>query len=312
MSLIPSPDARAVVAAVDRLTTQFGRLADALSTRADAPSGYHPTGVRPEPTTAPDTPSPIAGQVAPWPPARPDSVAAWLDHVAAEQPAPADEEQQRTDRREQLRTLVARLDRGGLLSPGDCTRLRQHIDAEQHEADTLRAITADHRVETRALREKLERYGQEAKEQRERAEQAEAERDRYARSEMEEQSRAEQAQAAIARVRKALDDRPPILNAEGKGITDYETGWRDHDAVVRAALDGTEQQPEAQPDENARLIAEYQAAVLRVLAVSDNPLNGHAPAGPEQEAYVRGWRFAIHEVRRAIESSEQQPITKEN
>ncbi|MEU7381529.1 hypothetical protein AB0A91_16305 [Streptomyces sp. NPDC042207] len=56
----PSPDARAVVRAIDALSAQVRRIADALSTTTDAPSGYQPTGVRPEPTTAPDTPSPLA------------------------------------------------------------------------------------------------------------------------------------------------------------------------------------------------------------------------------------------------------------
>jgi chromosome segregation ATPase len=57
---ILSPDVRAVVRALDALTTQVRRIADQRSTPVVAPSGYQPTGVRPEPTTSPDTPSPLA------------------------------------------------------------------------------------------------------------------------------------------------------------------------------------------------------------------------------------------------------------
>ncbi|MFD8251928.1 hypothetical protein [Streptomyces werraensis] len=287
----PSPDARAVVAAVDRLTTQVRRLADTRQTPTDDATTtcdalYTRTGllttrcIRPAnhktprhtdsggrnwseavaiypiadaPTTTADDgprcvcgdPIELTGDPAGWIhspgsntpclDARPNLARASVEASVRDQAPADDEEQQRTHRREQLRTLLARLDRGGLLSPGDCTRLRQHIAAEQHEADTLRAITADHRVETRALREKLERYGQEAKEQRERAEQAEAERDRYARSEMEEQAHAEQAQAAIERVRTecAAIERD-MYGAEDDGM---------RVAIVRilAALDRAEQ-----------------------------------------------------------------------
>jgi hypothetical protein len=49
-------------------------------------------------------------------------------------------------------------------------------------------------------------------------------------------------QAAIDRVRKALDDRPPLIaGATGQPASEYEAGWRDHDLIVRRALDGTEQ-----------------------------------------------------------------------
>ncbi|WTC56866.1 hypothetical protein OH715_16970 [Streptomyces cellulosae] len=121
----PSPDARAVVAAVDRLTTQFGRFADALSTRADAPSGYQPTGVRPEPTTAPDTPSPIAGQV-------------------------AAEEEHRRARRDSLHNLLARLERTGL-HPGEKAALREHLEAEMRDTDTARAVAVGNLRHVRML-----------------------------------------------------------------------------------------------------------------------------------------------------------------
>lgn len=59
----------------------------------------------------------------------------------------------------------------------------------------------------------------------------------------------DQAQAAVERVREALDNRPPvILESTGEPISEFEAGWRDHDLMVRFALDGpteTEQQPDA-------------------------------------------------------------------
>ncbi|MFE1264425.1 hypothetical protein ACFW5X_28345 [Streptomyces albogriseolus] len=294
----PSPDARAVVAAVDRLTTQVRRLADTRQTPTDDAT-----------TTCDASTLGIANRhLGPCvlrdghdgPVHRGPEGETWATVVAeahtladgteagfrAALAAAADEEQQRTERRRSLRVLLNRLNNGLPFTASEAQLLTRHVADEITDANDGRKRAEQADAVTAETKRLLERRTTTLRE------------------------RAERAEAAIERVRKALDDRPPILNAEGQGITDYETGWRDHDAVVRAALDGTEQPTEAQPDENARLIAEYQAAVLRVLAVSDNPLNGHAPAGPEQEAYVRGWRFAIHEVRRAIESSEQ-PTTKE-
>ncbi|MEV5659819.1 hypothetical protein [Streptomyces flaveolus] len=151
-----SADARAVVAAVDRLTTQVSRVADALSTPDtrtevtaddapttpdDGPCAHHPSapvigGVCGGCTQYPaDMPAPAARKLAHPVPA--EAYAAWTEQAPA-----ADEDQQRTTRREQLHNLLARLDRGGLLSTFDHTRLRALVDDEVREADTVRAVAA--------------------------------------------------------------------------------------------------------------------------------------------------------------------------
>jgi hypothetical protein len=91
-------------------------------------------------------------------------------------PALVDDEAQRTFRRDSLHSLLGRAQRLGL-TWDEGALLRQHVEAEMHDADIARAVAADHRVENRALREKLERYGTEAQQQQRRAAQAERERD---------------------------------------------------------------------------------------------------------------------------------------
>ena len=221
-----SHDARAVVRAIDALTTQVQRLADARQT----PTVRVGDGVS---TTADDVPTPdftsplsaievrVPCPHCPPPAMIPRSLIA--EHIAREHPeqAPAaDEDAQRTVRRERLLNLLARLQRGGMTAE-EKVALRQHVEAEMREADTARAEA-----------QRQERMGLSA---------IRAAKKLLERRTTTLRGRAERAEAAIERVLKALDDRPPILNAEGQGVSDYETGWRDHDRVVRAALDGTEQ-----------------------------------------------------------------------
>jgi hypothetical protein len=201
-----SPDARHLVRALDALTTQVRRIADAVSTRADAPSGYHPTGVRPEPTTAPDTPSPIAGQT-----------------------TAADEDQAlKWARRESLLVLLTRLQRGRTLTEDEARTLRHHVETEMREADTARAVARGNRQHVQTIVPEIDRLAAELEDAEQRADGFRVQRD--------------QAQAATERVRKALDDRPPLIaGATGQPASDYEAGWHDHDRMVRRALDGTEQ-----------------------------------------------------------------------
>jgi len=63
------------------------------------------------------------------------------------------EDAQRTTRRDSLRVLLGRAAAG--LTPDEDAMMRQHVEAEQREVDIALAVIADHRVEGRALREKL-------------------------------------------------------------------------------------------------------------------------------------------------------------
>ncbi|MEU9597170.1 hypothetical protein AB0E06_10195 [Streptomyces sp. NPDC048109] len=260
MSTTPSRDARAVVAAVDRLTTQVKRLADAQSTPVaiirdgvttpldapttttdDGPCAQHPDaptigglcgGCTQYPADFParETPSMRLGRV---------SVEASIrDHFPA-----ADEDAQRATRREQLHNLLARLDHGGLLSPGDCTRLRVLVDTEVRAADTARAafahLAGTYKAERRrgdALAEErnqawAERDAEQARLRdllRSESQRGNKAIDREATAEQAaEETRAEleQAQAALERVRALLDSHLGPLAT----------------AAVRRALDGTNQ-----------------------------------------------------------------------
>ncbi|MGQ5576052.1 hypothetical protein [Streptomyces sp. ECR3.8] len=261
----PSPDARAVVAAVDRLTTQLSELGaeirrasesqlrclvDIRQTPDDAPTttaGRPVAGIDPstDPVMVVGHWHPMSEQLAEEMNERSSLIQQWAAG-AVETARAADEEQQRTARRRSLRNLLDRLDRSTVHTWSEGNMLRAHVETEIHEVDTLRAITADHRVETRALREKLERYGQEAKEQRERAEQAEA---------------------AVERVRAYAAELARLMK---DGTNDHDIGRYDTAVCVLDTLrEDAERFDEQQPDENARLIAEYQAAILRVLALRE-------------------------------------------
>lgn len=166
MSTTPSRDVRAVVEAVDRLTTQVKRLADAKSTpvavAADAPTTTADDGPCAQHPNAPTFDGMCGGctqypadfparVIRHWGPLSEQQFAEMRDDTRqlidviserARRTGSADEDAQRTARREQLHNLIARLDRGGLLSPGDCTRLRVLVDTEVRAADTARAAFA--------------------------------------------------------------------------------------------------------------------------------------------------------------------------
>lgn len=173
-------------------------------------------------------------------------------------PPAADEEQQRAARRASLRVLITRVNNGLALTTDEAQLLARHVATEISDANTGYRLTAElektqaavERVRTlavdtaRAMKDgtndhDIGRYDTAVcvlDALREDAEQFdEAEDDEALRAKLDE------ATDTLRRVRTALDDRPPILNAEGQGITDYETGWRDHDRMVRTALDGAEQ-----------------------------------------------------------------------
>jgi hypothetical protein len=56
-------------------------------------------------------------------------------------PEPADEDALRTARRDQLRVLLSRADRG-VLTTAEAAILRQHVEAEMRDVDTARAVAA--------------------------------------------------------------------------------------------------------------------------------------------------------------------------
>jgi hypothetical protein len=186
----PSPDAPAVVRAFDGLTTQVRRIADALSTpvveQTDAPDGAPTTGSDDGPRCVCGDLIELTGDPAVWrhapgsifgldahTPRPPDWLKAGTRDLSIPAQAPvADEDAQRTTRRASLRNLLSHAARIRF-SVEEAELLRQLVETEMREADTARAVVADHRVENRALRKKLERYGTEAQEQRTRAEQSE-------------------------------------------------------------------------------------------------------------------------------------------
>jgi hypothetical protein len=203
-----SPDTRAVVAAVDRLTTQVRRLADTRQTPTVDP-------VDDDGPTTPDDgeatcPTPLTHN--------------WGCGCPTDEAPAAHTQALRWARRESLLVLVTRVQHGRPLTDDEARTLREHVETEMREAETARAVAADRGVENRALREKLERYGQAAKEQRQRAEELEDELRRW--------------HAAVERVHAEC----AALTAETEH-THYEadTGIREAVRRIRAALDGTEQ-----------------------------------------------------------------------
>lgn len=220
-----SHDARAFVRALDALTTQVQRLADTrqtptvrvgdgVSTTADDGRAIPPganaedcprcdTDTLPYPWICPGHPcaqhptAPVIGGVCggctiyPVPPA-----------PAADEDAQRTANDQRTARRNSIRTLLACLERGSMLT-GEKALLRQHVETEIRDADTARAVARSNLRHVQTIVPEIDRLAAEL----------------------------EQAQAAIERVRALADrwdrDAPPPGN---RPLTD-----------LRAALDGTEQ-----------------------------------------------------------------------
>ncbi|MFI8294464.1 hypothetical protein ACIGCZ_00805 [Streptomyces nigra] len=85
---------------------------------------------------------------------------AWLlrgtrDLSIPEQGPAAEEDAQRTVRRERLLNLLARLQRGGMTAE-EKVALRQHVDAEMREADTARAVARSNLRHVRIIGPDLE------------------------------------------------------------------------------------------------------------------------------------------------------------
>ncbi|WP_318202930.1 hypothetical protein [Streptomyces sp. SCL15-4] len=145
----PSPDARAVAHAIDALTTQVRRIADALTLtaqqRSDATDGA--------PTAAPAALRDMAAILRHIDPEGFREAASCcearafaIEHGLAkesddERPAPAADEEQmlRWARRESLLVLVTRVQHGRTLTADEARILRQHVETEMREAETARA-----------------------------------------------------------------------------------------------------------------------------------------------------------------------------
>lgn len=76
---------------------------------------------------------------------------------------PTDEDAQRTDRRNSLLNLLARLDRDGVLVIGERMRMRLHVEAEIRESDTARAVAAGNKRHVQELYADLEKANQAAR-----------------------------------------------------------------------------------------------------------------------------------------------------
>jgi hypothetical protein len=123
----PSPDARAVVRALDALTTQVRRIADGQET----PVVEHILSADDTTTTARRIPLPGIPECGPGCFCRRND--------AEQQPPAADEDQAlRWARRESLLVLLTRLQRGRTLTEDEAETLRHHVETEIREADTAR------------------------------------------------------------------------------------------------------------------------------------------------------------------------------
>lgn len=153
-------------------------------------------------------------------------------HILGVEAPTADEDAQRTVRRERLLNLLARLQRGGMTAE-EKVALRQHVDAEMREADTARA-------EVQRLGLMVDEYGQGARHLSEELRKARRAADLLADS----HRRAEEAQAAIERVRTLVAG---IAHPTSAGIRDYDLGRQEMATAVVMALTEPEQPATEQP-----------------------------------------------------------------
>lgn len=214
----PSPDARAVVAAVDRLTTQLSaqlsRLADTRQTPTD------------DATTTTDDASPrmigrwfpMSEQQAEEMNERSSLIQQWAAG-AVETARADDEEQQRTARRRSLRVLLNRVNRGLALTDAEAQLLTDHVT-------TLITDANDGRKRAEQA-EELQRIAHET------SNRSEAERARAV-------QRAEQLAAALREVLALIT--PALVNGQYAfyQATDHPIAPEDYRRWC-AALDGTEQ-----------------------------------------------------------------------
>ncbi|MFC9465186.1 hypothetical protein [Streptomyces coelicoflavus] len=144
MTTTPNREVRAVVAAVDRLTTQVRRLADAKSTPVvvgemetvgTCDASTHGLGAA---TLGPC----ILRYQHDGPVHQDETGVRWSTAVAAADDAPtttADDDTLRFMRRESLLVLLTRLQRGRALTEDEAGTLRHHVETEIREANTARA-----------------------------------------------------------------------------------------------------------------------------------------------------------------------------
>lgn len=169
---------RAVVKAVDRLTTQVGRIADALTT----PVVEYEVTADDNATTPviPDFTSPIAGRVEVRQPCpycgdrqmiprhqfdehvarlHPDVRAGGPDTPVPDAEALDSDEEQTLQwaRRESLLVLLTRLQRGRTLTEDEARTLREHVEHEMREADTARSVATGNKRHVQLMYAELER-----------------------------------------------------------------------------------------------------------------------------------------------------------
>jgi hypothetical protein len=128
-----SHDARAVVRAIDALTEEVRRLADAQPTGTDGPSTTADDGLRCVQCGSPDVRyRNYREQPFCWPCANGEQQA----------PAVGEDAQHTARRRDAVLNLLNRLDRHGTLTPEERALLRNHVIDEGLEHDTARADLA--------------------------------------------------------------------------------------------------------------------------------------------------------------------------
>jgi hypothetical protein len=284
----PSTDARAVVRAIDRLAAQLSEAGEPLRRIAEAQLRALAAQAADAPTTTADeTCRPLEvdgetiqvrgsgtfttedarlfgqivraakrryeaehGPVPPMPPLIPAATSA----ADAQRSAEIADDEQRAARRDSTANLLARLSTHGYLSEAETALLRQHVEAEQRDTDTSRAVARANLRHVRTIVPEIDRLATELEQAQTRAETAETElrtlRDGIrelggdptqiqnlwaqltltSRQRGEEMARADRAQAALDRVRAAA-----------KWARQHHPGLRHVHDRFTAALDGTEQ-----------------------------------------------------------------------
>jgi hypothetical protein len=327
----PSADAKAVVRAVEAMTTQVRRIADALSTpvvryevAADDDATTPPTTCGASAVTSFGPVGPCTLRVGHEGPVHKAGLSTfWRD----EQAPAADEDAHRADRRASTRNLLARLDRGGLLSPGDSTLLRQHVEAETREHDTMRAVAAGNKRHVQIMYTDLSQAQERARQaeellgvahetsNRSEAERAEEERLRLALAAERDRwkERAERAQ-------QGHDQRAAVLSEVLATFVHTVPGYRvarvrsgEVDVVTlekwRSVLAPVVDPPWWQQVDTMRAdVKEAQAAIERVRAIKKAPQRSQF--NTLANAQDNGWDAALYAVNEALDGTEQPTTTQ--
>lgn len=351
----PTPDARAVVEAVDRLTTQVQRIADHLSTpvvrtevRADddattpattcdqpGPWGDYHACVRPaghdgdheahdgcgwrvdETNNAPATDR--CAHRGPHPGFTCAEVDASQPYFRVrwdqEQQAPAaDEDAQRTTRRNSVAVLLARAIHGAL-SPTEGEELREHVNAEIREHDTMRAVAAGNKRHVQMMYADLQKtQAGRAEEERLRLALAD-ERTRWKERAAQAETEAERLRDLVIAENKRADD---AIDREQTAEQAAEEAQRERDQADEAARRALEQRQQmaeerftiqTQRDTADRVRAEVQrdrdqhaavlAEVLRQFTHETHPGRRCLQSGHVPVETVDRWRSVVqHDVER--------------